>query len=82
MDGHAHFWYRASSATARPIIHGGRLLITYSLATAELELTTDEVPLPQVKLQLACSLVYVPPTISYALCNCILVVWTKLVSSV
>ena len=54
MDGHAHFWYRASSAIARPIIHGGQSLITYSLVTAELELTTDEVPLPQVD-QLSCT---------------------------
>jgi len=52
MDGHAHLLYRASSAIARPIIHGGRSLITYSLATAELELTTDEVPLPQVAIGL------------------------------
>jgi len=48
---------RASSAIARPIIHGGRSLITYSLATAELELTTDEVPLPQVG-QLSCTTSY------------------------
>ena len=61
MDGHAHFWYRASSAIARPIIHGGQSLITYSLVTAELELTTDEVPLPQVD-QLSC-------TISYLQCH-------------
>jgi len=63
MDGHAHFWYRASSAIARPIIHGGRSLITYSLATAELELRTDEVPLPQV------GQLFVPPAISNAICN-------------
>ena len=60
---------------ARLIIHGGRSLITYSLATAELELTTDEVPLPQV------GQLFVPPAISNAICNCILVVRKKLVAS-
>jgi len=57
MNGHAHFWYRASSAIARPIIlGGGRSLITY-LVTAELGLTTDEVPLSQVG-QLSCTTSY------------------------
>jgi len=72
MDGHAHFWYCASSAIAHLIIHGGWSLITYSLTTAELELATDEVPMLQVG-QLSCTY-----TTSYLWCH-VLVVWKKLV---
>ena len=31
MEGHTHFRYGTSSALARPIIHGGRSLIAYSI---------------------------------------------------
>jgi len=31
MEGHTHFRYGTSSAQARPIIHGGRSLIVYSI---------------------------------------------------
>ena len=51
-----------TSGIVRPIIHGGRSSITYSLTTTTAEkLTTHEAPLPQVG-QLSC-------TISYLQCH-------------